>query len=710
MDITGSYKIRPAARLLLTIGSDLIKDKEAAVIELVKNAYDADACCVRIEIRKKNPEQEEISIVILDDGHGMTRKDVIDKWMVPSTNNKQKQYGRESPKGRFMQGNKGVGRYAASALGEELMVKTVTADANTTEFSINWGDCIKEEYLEDIDIQIKTKMESNPQGTQLAMIGCGIKYSWSTKQIKSLRVALMKMKLPLDNTDEHDDEFRIFLKVDGIDKEQSLCEEIRPFPVFDKFDYKIEGEISENGKGVLEYSERTNGKTSKEVIQFDHCDSTKCGDLGYEIYVYDLDREHGLKDYSGVLLGKSEEKKTLKSYSGVGVYQNGFRVRPLGELSYDWLDLNKRRVNNPTMCISSNQVIGHVTVQEQEKSWLCEKSARDGFIESIAYDKMKDITIKVIRVLERRRWESRRKVNRIRQFNLLDNLGELQSLSNVRNQVESVLHSERDYKKIIEKLNLIIIKEEKDKRKIAKDINMQVAKYYDYATLGKIIDLILHEGRSPLNCLNTYTSSVNFWLDEFRKTKDPSVLDELVSIVGEIKSNVERFVKLFSKLDPLASRTRSQRKMLLLKGEIRKAVRIFEEKLISQHVSVDVTGPDDFKFLTWLQDIPIIFTNLIENSLYWMQQKNTVKRRINIELVAGRNTIHRIDYRDTGPGIDSKIIDMIFDAGFTTKPTGTGLGLTIAAETAIRNNLKLTATSNESGSGCYFVFHPNIRS
>ena len=88
-DIT--YKIRPAGRHLLTIGRDLIQDNYAAVVELVKNAYDADSPHVDVEF-KKLPSLSEysISIVISDHGHGMSRDDIINKWLVPSTEDKIK--------------------------------------------------------------------------------------------------------------------------------------------------------------------------------------------------------------------------------------------------------------------------------------------------------------------------------------------------------------------------------------------------------------------------------------------------------------------------------------------------------------------------------------------------------------------------------------------------------------------------------------------
>ena len=72
MSSSGTYKIRPAGRHILTIGRDLIQDCYAAVVELVKNAYDADSPDVNIEFRAK-PDRSGYAIVITDYGHGMSR-------------------------------------------------------------------------------------------------------------------------------------------------------------------------------------------------------------------------------------------------------------------------------------------------------------------------------------------------------------------------------------------------------------------------------------------------------------------------------------------------------------------------------------------------------------------------------------------------------------------------------------------------------------
>ena len=133
------FKIRPAGRHILTIGRDLIQDPYAAVVELVKNAYDADATKVNIrfskyEISKELIDGEEvilygIKIIVEDDGHGMSRTVVTDKWMVPSTDDKQ--IRKISPKGRIMQGHKGIGRYATALLGNDLFLETVSETKKT---------------------------------------------------------------------------------------------------------------------------------------------------------------------------------------------------------------------------------------------------------------------------------------------------------------------------------------------------------------------------------------------------------------------------------------------------------------------------------------------------------------------------------------------------------------------------------------------------
>lgn len=158
------YKIRPAGRHLFTIGKDLIKDPQAAIIELVKNAYDADSSSVDISF-EISENRDKISIKIKDFGHGMSKEDVLKKWLVPSTNNKEKQ--KLTPNGRIMQGKKGVGRYAVSLIGDDLLMETVDKNGHKSQIYINWDEFNKYEYLDEVNILVDFSKVSEHSGTEL---------------------------------------------------------------------------------------------------------------------------------------------------------------------------------------------------------------------------------------------------------------------------------------------------------------------------------------------------------------------------------------------------------------------------------------------------------------------------------------------------------------------------------------------------------------
>lgn len=109
--MSDKLKIRPAARIIKSIGEDLIKDPYTAVIELVKNAYDADSDRVNItiEICKDNVygiNEELFKFTIEDFGEGMSLDTIENAWMVPATKYK-KDRDFSTTKHRILQGKKG---------------------------------------------------------------------------------------------------------------------------------------------------------------------------------------------------------------------------------------------------------------------------------------------------------------------------------------------------------------------------------------------------------------------------------------------------------------------------------------------------------------------------------------------------------------------------------------------------------------------------
>ena len=710
-DIT--YKIRPAGRHILTIGRDLIQDNYAAVVELVKNAYDADSPDVNIEF-KASHDRSGYTIVISDRGHGMPREDVINKWMVPSTEDKLDR--EESPNGRTLQGSKGVGRYAASILGTDLFLETVTPKGEKTTVYLEWKVFEDAKYLDDVGIFIETTKVSELSGTRLTINGDDALHSkWDQERFNKLRFELKKLTAPM-STVPSNDKFRTTLSINDFPDVETLEETIEPYPLLDLFDYKISGIISANGKGNLTYSSQKARNIPEEKIAFDFGEHTGCGEFDIDIRVYDREKEaieslieRGFKDEYDNYVQKSEARQILNANNGIGVYRNGFRIRPLGDAEFDWLKLNARRIQNPTRCIGSNQAIGYVQIEPYEQSGLIEKSARDGLRENEAFDRLKEITTKVITELEWRRFAYRRKAGLSRSALKVEReLEQLFSSDELKRDIQTKLTRSGSDKKTTEEIIELINQDEENKNKVADELRQVVAVYQGQATLGKIINVILHEGRKPLNYLKNDIPDLRYWYESFLRTSDSENLEEFMQIADGVGNSAEIFVALFGRLDPLAAKKRSSKKSVLLKKSIRDILVIFQKEMKSHNISATIKGPDEFKFFSWLQDIHAIFANLVANSLYWIREKKGPIRKITIEVLTDGDSLIHIDYRDTGPGIEPDLIasEVIFEPQFSTKPDGTGLGLAIAGEAADRNDLELKAF--ESDEGAYFRLQPKM--
>ena len=715
MTVQGSHKIRPAGRHLLTIGRDLIQDNSAAVVELVKNAYDADSPDVSIEFQGR-ADQKGYSVIITDRGHGMSRDTVINKWMVPSTRDKLER--KTSPSGRVMQGSKGVGRYAASILGDDLLLETVTAKGEKTSLLVDWASFRSAEYLDDVEILIESTRVSEPSGTRLTITGGQESLEeWNTSRFEKLQFELKKLKSPVGKTmvgGQEANAFQINLKVSGFPDSDPVSEIIKPYPVFDLYDYRISGEVRADGHGLLDYAVQRAGKTPVETIVFDHGGPTQCGALVFDIRVYDREKEaiqslidRGLKDDRDQYVGKLQARQILNDYNGVGVYRNGFRIRPLGDADFDWLRLNEQRVQNPSMRIGSNQVIGYVQIQPEDQSGLVEKSARDGLKETPEFAALKVITQKVLGELEQRRYSYRKRAGLSRRTVRVEReLERLFSFDDLKAEISTTLEKSGVDRRTTAEVNKIIGKHAETKTKIAEKIRQSVAIYQGQATLGKIINVILHEGRRPLSYFRNQIPNLRSWHEALQGTKDLSKLEKIMPVVKQIGENADMLVVLFGRLDPLAVAKRSAKRPMPLVQMVTDSLAVFDQEMKRLSVTARIEGSKNFKFSCWSQDIHAIFANLVDNSIYWMSQQSERDRTITVEVGASDGALDYIDYRDSGPGIASSLIASgdIFEPEFTTKPNGTGLGLAIAGEAAFRNDLEIKAL--ESSQGAWFRLQP----
>ncbi|RYG90514.1 MAG: ATP-binding protein, partial [Alphaproteobacteria bacterium] len=266
-------RFQPRARIIRTIGDQLISGAEAAVIELVKNAYDADANFVRIEF---HPPLQVGSgrISVTDDGHGMSLDDIRLKWMEPATSSKTKER-LSRYKHRRMMGSKGIGRFAAAKLGGTMSLMS-TVDTNDGLQSVlipdlNWSIFSEDAYLSDIAIDYLLQPGEGSTGTTIEILE--LSEPWTQDRLNRLHIELRRLLSPLDVSQE--DDFAIYLDLStctlqnsGFDGEtlfgqaatyvdegdssvDAPTEEDRyrvlPFPLLKACDYELQGKFDRDG-------------------------------------------------------------------------------------------------------------------------------------------------------------------------------------------------------------------------------------------------------------------------------------------------------------------------------------------------------------------------------------------------------------------------------------------------------------------------------
>ncbi|PKH03570.1 ATP-binding protein [Psychromonas sp. MB-3u-54] len=709
MEDKNSFSLRPAGRHVLAIGRELIKDNYSAVMELVKNAYDADSKSVHIKFILDHVNKK-IVISVTDYGHGMTRDVVLSKWLIPSTDDKLKR--KKSPNGRIMQGKKGLGRYAAAILGNNLSLRTISLTGDKTEVEVDWDAFDKAEFMDQVILPVKTESVKNPSQTIINIIGDGEYYDfWKIEEYNKLRFELKKLISPIH--EGHGLEiFDIYLEIDD-GNEGSLLpkeEKIEPFPLLEFYDYKISGSIQSNGLGVVNFVNNKEKATQNESIKLDLGRKTKCGIIEIDVRVYDRESESidnlikkGLRDDSGKYLNKTQTKSLLNQSNGIGVYRNGFRIRPLGDPDFDWLKLNASRVQNPSMHVGSNQVIGFVKIQSEETSNLKETSARDGLKDNIAYQSLIEVVQQSIKELEIRRFTYRRKSGLTKTaVKIEQDFEKLFSFDDVKDKIKNKLLQEGVSNKSSQEIFKILEHKENDSAKIIEDIRKKVAIYQGQATLGKIIDVVMHEGRRPIGFFSNQTKNLEFWVKQFSKKPTDDVKKEILSITEGFGINSKVISDLFKRLDPLATRQRGQSKNFNVKAIIQDSFFVFKNQVQDNDITIDIHSPDVVEFTGWINDFYVIITNLIDNSIFWLIDKNILNKSIEINIHLEDSKFKHLDFRDNGPGVSKHLIESgaIFEPEFSTKSNGVGIGLSIAGEAAHRNNLDLKIF--ESDIGAYF--------
>lgn len=630
-------------RLLLELGERLISRDEVAVVELVKNAYDADAETVDVIV-------EEKKIEVKDNGEGMDRNKISEGWLTIGTAIKKQK--TRTKKGRRVLGEKGLGRLAVLRLGKKIRIYTLKKGGVCYQIIMDWKAAKEKlkaytytpvkEMVIDI-IEVEEIIFPDGHGTNIIIEDLNI--SWEKNRIERLKVFLSRLVEPRK---EKGSKFDIQFVTDG------GVVKLEPPEITKKPHYSLEVNVDKKGQfsGAIQWHiEKGEGKEEvegrikpwktrdDEKKEWKEISNGGCGAFRFRVNVWDLDARE--------LRGS---KDTLRQWSGISLLRDSFRVV---QPDVDWLGLDLRRVQNPTLRLSTNQLIGAVFISSDKNPSLIDKTDREGVLESESFDILKGTVNQLLDVLERKRYKIRREKGLSHGviFNYLD--------TRPLKYIASALPQERKMEIEEYATNLDKFRNMLEEWILGRD---------RMATMGMLSARLIHEARSALMKITDNYPLIEKYQDNF----DSPLRERLTRMV----TGGKMLAKIFKELDPFLRFRGKRRQDIVLREIIDSLEFLFGPELRKNDIKLENKIPEKIIFRANPTDVYVMLANFLDNGIYWLKERKAEVKTIEFRIYEEKDTLI-IEIADNGPGIDPENIDVIFDAGFTTKPEGTGLGLSI---------------------------------
>lgn len=421
-----------SARVAMQLGRESIASTNTAILELVKNAYDADATLVRIRFCKLGTP--EAFLIIEDNGSGMTEDEIREHWLCIGTANKQA-LGLSRKNGRVQTGEKGLGRLGLDRLSRRTLLQTKrraldddptqlqlllsASDSKALELDIDWErynaargqrlETIAHEVyeLEHLNIDPATgEHVSFEHGTRLILEG--LKDHWTEHRIRELQHELALTLSPF--SDQSD--FKISIETDK-DELNGVVHPSKELLHLATWQVEAAIEKAQNGSNEELVWVKMNSPAHERAYSFGpvswheftkHSNNavvSKCGPVTLKLHIFIRDKGEMGVEFSGI-------GSFLEANRGIRIYRDGFRIKPYGDPkgANDWLSLSLKRAQNPAAIsrkswkVAYHQVVGAVLISRQRNEGLADQTNREGIVDGPAMNDLKMFAQKVIGFFE----------------------------------------------------------------------------------------------------------------------------------------------------------------------------------------------------------------------------------------------------------------------------------------------------------------------
>ncbi len=390
------------AALLAELGERLVGKPSVALAELVKNAHDADATDVLIELSQSGAE-------VTDNGHGMDEAAFRAFWMrVGSTHKTRLRVSRRFH--RPMTGSKGVGRLSVQFLARELELRTVSADDQEIELvaKIKWDEAIAV-GADLTSVSVRWRMEprtsifpADPDGNTChgtRLILRHLRQRWGNEEIRALAQEVWTLRPPFlvaggDADEQGNVRFDVRLSA-GDDLVEAFDEQLNA--ILKIWYARVQGRVRREGaRSVLDLVLTFHDdEQHRESIGLDDFPLSR---LRYEVRVFKLqDRQP-----RGIKVGDAREY--LNRFGGVRIYDAGFLLPFYGLKESDWLEIEQdhshrlqqsrllpealRREGGMTFLPTTSRLLGAVHVETSAEARAYPNNADARLAISITRDRL----------------------------------------------------------------------------------------------------------------------------------------------------------------------------------------------------------------------------------------------------------------------------------------------------------------------------------
>ena len=705
-------------KLAQLLGRQSMLNEAMPVFELAKNGYDADAS--KADIHFENLLSGSQRIRIIDNGHGMTKEDIENKFMMVATSSRNRK--TTSPKGRVVAGEKGIGRFAMDRLSHKTTILSFPENENHGyKIIIDW-DRYDEPGISFTEIgneyEVIENQDLKRQGVEI--IAERLRDEWDRNKIKKLERQLNKIVTPEGFKGKNSFSIKLHASELGIEGQNIESGYLKKAP------YRLIGTLHQDGrtslviyfKGKKMVGFGIPNKFCKDGIVGDS--EARCGPLQYKMWGYPFDTpgEELWRKYYGNRF-EPNIKEWIEEAQGVKIYRDGFRVMPYGEPDNDWTDRASKQ-RSLSGALPKKHMIGHISISQKKNRRLIPSSTRFHMLEDEAFDDLKKFVAECDRILDKIMHDERVKVREKAKRDIPKLLEK--KAKEIRKIKELPTHIKTALARDLNDYATHLIEEEETSRKEEERLLTKLEAYRDLASLGITTGMVSHEINRDIGNLVSLSESLRQIIKSEKIDRK-----ELVGLQINLSSST-RFIRDYISLVrnfTVALKGDQKEFRKKIKFNIKSEIEFYKTQMdtLFQRNNIELLNlvPDDLEVFMYKADFQSIIFNLISNSFKSIIRHRTGMNQLEREIVKKKIKITidptvtanylGINFSDDGTGIRESIRDRVFDLFFSDyqkedeEMKGSGLGLTLVKEITegYGGNVELLPESEFSSGASFLV-------